>query len=241
MGVDRRITVQPILLAQLTNGKDPQSQVRDDIEDMDVDLDDTGMKPTNNASMVTFAPAMVLQPIAVSRLADRDKPIHVAPIVEPVRVNLPPVHDHWTKSLSAAPSAVTPYEPTKGLSNYSFNDPHYQVLFSRMVKDCGSRLWEKTRRDFLLRADHDGLSFFTGQKIQLSMKNLYKTLAKRGFALKNYPNNTPLPHHAGTHKWGGVAKGFSSIPEEWLNKVREQLADKAFPLHFEREPQLNGW
>jgi hypothetical protein len=240
MGVDRRIKVLPIVLAQLSNGKDPHSQALDDIEDMDVDLDDTGSKPPTNASMATFAPAMMLQPLAVSQLVNNEKPIHVAPIVEPSRVTLPPVHDHWTKALLGGPSTVTPYEPTKGLSNYSLNDPHYQVLFSKMVKECGARLWEKTRRDFLLRADHDGLSFFTGQKIQLSMKNLYKTLAKRGFTLKNYPINTPLPHHAGTHKWGGAAKGFSSILEDWLNKVREQLADNALPLHFEREPEPSG-
>jgi hypothetical protein len=114
------------------------------------------------------------------------------------------------------------------------------VLFEKMVKDCGPRLWEKTRRDFLLAADRAGLSFFTGQKIQLSIKNLYRTLAKRGFALVNYPEKTPLPHLAGTEEGGGAPKGFSGLPTVWLQKISDQIADNALPLHFEAESTPNG-
>ena len=184
-------------------------------------------------------PEVVMDPpnqlIGISQLINGDStPIRVAPISDPVHGNLPTVQDHRTKALSTAPSTGIPHQPMKGLSKHSLHDPHYRALLEKMVKECGSRRWETTRRDFLCAVDHDGLSFLTGQKIHLSMKNLYKTLAKRGFAILNYPIMTPLPHLAET------PKGFSGLPEEWLVKMQNQIWDPELPLRFEQEAEPKG-
>jgi hypothetical protein len=171
------------------------------------------------------------QPIGISQLNNGETPIRVTPTSEIVH----------GEALSTVPStSANIHQQMERFSKYSLHNPHYRVLFEKMVKECGPRCWETTRRDFLCAADRDGLSFFTGQKIQLSMKNLYWTLAKRGFAILNYPTMTPLPHLAGTEEWGGDAKGFSGLPKAWLKKVRNQISDPELPLCFEQEAEPKG-
>jgi hypothetical protein len=96
----------------------------------------------------------------------------------------------------------------------------------------------KTRRDFVTATNRDGLCFWNGSKIAVSVKNLYKTLAKYNFRLCNYPDNAPLPHHAGSSV--GHAKGFSGLPEKWLQKLSNQPADKTAGMCFQEAKERDG-
>jgi hypothetical protein len=127
---------------------------------------------------------------------------------------------------------------SKGMPQHSLQNPDYIHAFQTMLKNCGNRIWETTRRDFIVAADRDGLSFWNGSRLILSMKNLYRTLAKQNYTIINYPVKTPLPHHAGTEL--GAAKGFSGLPEKWLRKISNQLADKEAGLRFQEVTETDG-
>jgi hypothetical protein len=227
--------VQPILLAQLTDPDGPPTEVH-------ANTAPDAPAGTSNRSIV--APPIVLQPIAITELLNGQLATPVAPISQAATgtLNLPPASTAGNDVLRNSPMAAQ--LPT-GHPRHSPQSADYRTALQAMQDNCGARIWETTRRDFILAAHRDGLSFWNGRRLTLSMKNLNRTLAKQNFCMINYPVGAPLPHHAGAdHEVKGfklgAAKGFSGLPEKWLRKISSQLADPTDGLRFERVEEENG-
>jgi hypothetical protein len=228
LGINEKILVQPILLAQLTDPDNPPPT------DVLPELVQDTSKPS------TVAPPIILQPIAITQLLSGQVPTPIAPVSNAVTGTLDPrpAHAHWSDVIRHPPTNVTHWTSGKGLPYHSLQNPAYIGAMQTLEQTSGPRIWEITRRAFILAGDRDGLSFWNGSRLTLSMKNLYRTLAKQNFCLVNYPADAPLPHHAGSSV--GAAKGFSGLPETWLRKISTQLADPNAGLCFQKIEEQDG-